>query len=73
MSALKPPLSSKKTSGGRPHRARSSFVCFAHSKKDDFPSAKEEQLLQLVAPAWNALSDRDRAEWDEVARQDKLR
>jgi hypothetical protein len=40
------------------------FVCL---KKDN------DDILKLVAMAWKAISDKDRAGWDEEARTDKLR
>jgi hypothetical protein len=33
----------------------------------------KSEMIQLVADAWKALSDQERAYWDEEARNDKLR
>lgn len=39
-----------------------------------FPSHQENSdFLKLVAKEWKALSDKDRAHWDETARNDKVR
>jgi hypothetical protein len=32
-----------------------------------------DDILKLVAREWRALTDRDRAQWDEEARNDKVR
>jgi hypothetical protein len=41
---------------------------------DSLCSTKDnDDILKLVAREWRALTDRDRAQWDEEARNDKLR
>ena len=53
-------------------------MCFTDAKKkellerDGVPQKKKE-LLKLVAVEWRKLSDRERAFWDEEARNDKVR
>lgn len=61
-----------------PQPPRSAFMCFTDAKKKELlgsfnnPKDKEE-ILNTVATEWRLLSDRDRAYWDEVARNDKVR
>jgi hypothetical protein len=33
----------------------------------------KEDIIKRVADEWKALSNRERADWDEIARNDKLR
>jgi hypothetical protein len=57
---------------------RSAFMCFVDAKRseylerDDMPQKKKD-VLRIVAKEWRNLSDKDRAYWDEEARNDKLR
>jgi hypothetical protein len=37
------------------------------------PSGNKEEQLKIVAAKWRMLTDRQRAEWEEVSRQDKVR
>lgn len=59
-----------------PKPPRSAFMCYTDSMKEqlmfDSLGNKEEQL-KIVASKWKMLSDRQRAEWEEVSRQDKVR
>jgi HMG (high mobility group) box len=53
-------------------------MCFTDSKKRDIMSRngvteEGDELLKLVAKEWRQLSSTDRADWDEVARDDKVR
>jgi HMG (high mobility group) box len=53
-------------------------MCYTDAKKKEIlgsaTNAKEkEETLKTVAAEWRLLSDRDRAYWDEVARNDKVR
>jgi HMG (high mobility group) box len=53
-------------------------MCFTDARKKEILSkpnnaTDKEELLKLVADEWRALSARDRASWDEVARNDKVR
>lgn len=63
----------------QPKAPRSAFMCFSDANEKDIlrtagnPNAKKKELIKLVAEAWRLLSDRERADWDEVAREDKLR
>jgi HMG-box domain len=36
-------------------------------------SINKKEVIQLVAEAWRALSSKERAFWDEEARNDKMR
>lgn len=59
-----------------PKPARSSFMCFSDAKQKEFasdPSINKKEVIQLVAEAWRALSSKERAYWDEEARNDKMR
>lgn len=53
-------------------------MCFTDAKQAEIlrrhRGLKEnEDVLKLVAQAWRRLSDRERAHWDEEARNDKVR
>lgn len=52
-------------------------MCYTDAKKKEIlnaaTNATEKEVLKTVAAEWRALSDRDRANWDEVARNDKVR
>lgn len=62
----------------QPKPPRSAFMCFVDAKKkellesNDLPQKKKD-VLKLVAGEWRKLSDKDRAFWDEEARNDKVR
>ena len=59
-----------------PKPARSSFMCFSDAKQKEFASdstTNKKEVIQLVAEAWKALSNKERAYWDEEARNDKMR
>jgi hypothetical protein len=46
-----------------------SFIILFHH----FPTKDNDDLLKIVAGEWSALTDKDRAYWDEEARNDKVR
>lgn len=53
-------------------------MCFTDAKKEMLlqeQNVQEEEVdvLDLVAKAWRTLSPRERAYWDEEARNDKVR
>jgi HMG (high mobility group) box len=52
-------------------------MCFTDAKKKEIlgmnAAQKKEDILKLVAVAWNELDARERAFWDEEARNDKVR
>jgi hypothetical protein len=52
-------------------------MCFTDTKKKEILAEKNMHknvdILKIVADAWRALTDRERAGWDEEARDDKLR
>ena len=52
-------------------------MCFADSIRKDLlarnKSIKKKEILKFVAVEWGKLSEGDRAHWDEVARDDKVR
>jgi len=52
-------------------------MCFTDAKKKEILNAngatKKKDILKIVAVEWKKLSDRDRAFWDEEARNDKVR
>ncbi|KAG7347011.1 HMG high mobility group box-containing protein [Nitzschia inconspicua] len=57
---------------------RSAFMCFKDNKKRELMAEtttkeSEKQILQVVSRAWRDLSDKERAYWEEQAREDKLR
>jgi HMG (high mobility group) box len=59
-----------------PTLPRSAFMCFKDSKKRELMAStndSEKQILQIVSRAWRDLSDKERAYWEEQARDDKLR
>ena len=62
---------------GPPKPPRSAFMCFTDAKKKELlianSSAKKQDILKTVAAEWSKLTDRDRAFWDEEARNDKVR
>lgn len=59
-----------------PKPARSSFMCFSDAKQKELASdsaTNKKEVIKLVAEAWRALSNKERACWDEEARNDKMR
>lgn len=55
---------------------RSAFMCFADYQKTPLDATQQPQkanVLKQRAVEWKKLSDRERAHWDEVARNDKVR
>lgn len=59
-----------------PKPPRSAFMCYTDSMKDELvfdSSSNKEEQLNIVAAKWRMLTDRQRAEWEEVSRQDKVR
>jgi hypothetical protein len=74
--AGKEDLASPKQVQVQPKAPRSAFMCFTDFKKNEIlaeTKLDKENTLKLVAPAWRALTSGERAEWEEVARRDKLR
>ena len=62
---------------GPPKTPRSAFMCFTDAKKREILGSnvvkQNAEILKIVAVEWRKLSARDRAYWDEEARNDKLR
>jgi hypothetical protein len=62
-----------------PKAPRSAFMCFTDAKKKETLAGRndvkenDDSILKLVAEQWRGLSSRDRAHWDEEARNDKVR
>lgn len=61
-----------------PQPPRSAFMCFTDITKKEILDANsveesDADILKIVAAKWRELSDRDRAYWDEEARNDKVR
>ena len=62
-----------------PKPPRSAFMCYTDAMKEAAMTSggttdvSEEKILNNVAAKWKSLSDRQRAEWEEVSRQDKVR
>ena len=54
-------------------------MCYTDAMKEELTESggtidvTEEKILNNVAAKWKSLSDRQRAEWEEVSRQDKVR
>lgn len=52
-------------------------MCFKDSKADDIIMQhglkKKKDIIQIVAREWRKLLPRERSQWDEAARHDKLR
>jgi len=52
-------------------------MCFTDAKKREILGSnivtEDKEVLKIVAVEWRQLSDRDRAYWDEEARNDKVR
>jgi high mobility group protein B1 len=62
----------------QPKPPRSAFICFKDYKKEEIMKKKgitkdNDDLLKVFADAWKELSDKERAYWDEEARNDKVR
>lgn len=60
-----------------PKAPRSAFICFSDSIKKEITERRDKlktkDILKLVADDWKKLSPRERAYWDEEARNDKVR
>jgi len=58
-----------------PKPPRSAFMCFTDAKRKEMSEhgSSEKDVLRLVAKEWRELSAGERADWDEVAREDKVR
>ena len=62
-----------------PKPPRSAFMCYTDAMKEELTTSggtidvTEEKILNNVAAKWKSLTDRQRAEWEEVSRQDKVR
>ena len=60
-----------------PKPPRSAFMCFTDAKKQEIlgrnQNHNDDDILKIVAIAWKGLNERERAFWDEEARNDKLR
>ena len=50
-------------------RICSNTICFLLNVQD----VSKKDIIKQVAEEWRALSNRERADWDEIARDDKLR
>lgn len=62
----------------QPKGPRSAFMCFVDNKREELianlpAKQKEKQILSVVSRAWRDLSDKERAYWEEQAREDKVR
>lgn len=61
---------------GPPKPPRTAFMCFSDAKSKDISAksdVRKKDIIKRVAEEWRALSNRERADWDEIARDDKLR
>ncbi|KAL7572111.1 hypothetical protein ACA910_001748 [Epithemia clementina (nom. ined.)] len=60
-----------------PKNPRSPFICFTDAKRKEViaknPNLAGGDILSIVAKQWSELSARERAFWDEEARNDKVR
>ena len=62
-----------------PKPPRSAFMCYTDAMKEELMKSErmtditDEKILNTVAAKWKSLTDRQRAEWEEVSRQDKVR
>ena len=62
-----------------PKPPRSAFMCYTDATKEELTASggitdvSEEKILNSVAAKWKSLTDRQRAEWEEISRQDKVR
>lgn len=57
---------------------RTAFICFSDSSKRKIAlelgiSERSKEILQHVADAWKELSTKEKGDWDEAARSDKMR
>jgi hypothetical protein len=62
----------------QPEPPRSAFICFKDHKKKEILAKQatineKDDTLKNVAAEWRKLSDKERAYWDEQAREDKVR
>ena len=63
----------------QPKAPRSAFMCFTDEKRKEIMEQnpnqmpKSSEVLNIVAKQWRKLSPRERAYWDEAARNDKVR
>ena len=61
----------------QPKKPRSSYNCFKSAKHSEFketqPGASWGDVNKLVNQAWKALSQSERAKWDELHEKDKVR
>jgi len=77
VSARRGQLVQQEEQTGPPKPPRSAFMCFTDAKKLEVLGSKiateDKEVLKIVAVEWRQLSDRDRAYWDEEARNDKVR
>ena len=62
---------------GPPKAPRTAFICFADAKKEEILQrhnlTQTRGILKLVSDEWRLIDDRERAYWDEEARNDKVR
>jgi structure-specific recognition protein 1 len=67
----------KKKDPNAPKSAKSAFMFFSGAKRSEIKEAHPEasfgEMGKLVGAAWKELSDGDKAEWEEKAKQDKVR
>ena len=60
-----------------PKRPRSAYLFFSQARrleiKEAHPEATGSQIVQLLASAWNKLSETDREPFQALARQDRAR
>lgn len=45
----------------------------SHTHSSSFQDLNKKDIIRRVAALWKSISDKDRAEWEEAARNDKLR
>jgi hypothetical protein len=54
-------------------------MCYTDATKEELTASggitdvSEEKILNSVAAKWKSLTNRQRAEWEEISRQDKVR
>lgn len=57
-----------------PVKPRTAFICFKDSKVAQINwTTDPDEILKYISKEWQKLSDNERAHWDEVSREDKVR
>ena len=67
----------KEKDPNQPKRAISAYLFFSQEKrpevKEEFPNLANKEVFSKLGAMWKALSEKDRAPYDEMARKDKER